>query len=246
MLFWGMWTGAALVMYSAGPGGYPGLRRHASLAAVSIPLWWWFELVNSRVGNWEYINKYDYTSLEYSLLASLAFSTVVPALDSAWGMTMGKLRPRASDAQLHGRLGYTLEAVAGGSTVMMTFAAPGIFFPLVWVGPFLILDGLVGYAGGRSLVRDIIAGDWRLVVEVGLAGIMCGALWEFWNFWSTPKWVYHVTYLDYVHLFEMPLAGYLGYIPFAWSVYQLLHLRPIRRALDHDGAPEVAASLDQG
>ena len=51
VLFWSTWTGATLVMYAAGPGGYPGLRRHARLAAASIPLWWWFELVNGRVEN---------------------------------------------------------------------------------------------------------------------------------------------------------------------------------------------------
>ena len=65
LFFTGMWTGAALVMYAAGSRGYPGWRRHRVLLAVSVPLWWWFELVNERVGNWEYIDSQDYNALEY-------------------------------------------------------------------------------------------------------------------------------------------------------------------------------------
>ena len=229
VFFWGMWMGAALVMYAAGPGGYPGLRRHSLLALVSIPVWWWFELVNNRVGNWEYINKHDYTSLEYFLLASLAFSTVVPALDSVWRMTLGKLRPRVVHDGVTGNLVYLLEAAVGGIAVVITFGWPSLFFPLAWLGPFLIFDGLVGYEGGHALARDILRGEWRLVAAIGLAGLMCGGLWEFWNFWSTPKWVYHIPYFGFLHVFEMPLLGYLGYVPFAWSVYQLLQLGPLRR-----------------
>ncbi len=58
------WTGATLLMYSAGPGGYPGPRRHATLLAVSVPLWWWFEFVNASAGNWECVHQYGYGALE--------------------------------------------------------------------------------------------------------------------------------------------------------------------------------------
>ena len=68
----------------------------------------------------------------------------------------------------------------------------------------------------------------RLAVAVGLAGLLCGTLWEFWNFWATPKWVYHIPYVDFLRVFEMPLLGYAGYIPFAWSIYQLLNIRPLK------------------
>ena len=228
VFFWGIWTGTALAMYALGQGGYPGLRRHALLAAVSVPVWWWFELVNNRVGNWEYINKYDYSSTEYFLLASLAFSTVVPALDSAWRLTTGKLRPRTVPDGVTGNLVYLLEAAAGAIVVAIIFVWPSLLFPLVWVGPFLIFDGLVGYHGGYSFAGDILAGEWRLAAAIGLAGLACGFLWEFWNFWSTPKWVYHIPHFEFLHVFEMPLLGYLGYVSFAWSVYQLLHVRPLR------------------
>ena len=121
-----------------------------------------------------------------------------------------------------------LEALTGVLAIGATFALPDLFFPLAWVGPFLVFDGLVGYQGGRSFAGDLYQGEWRLAVAVGLAGLLCGTLWEFWNFWATPKWVYHIPYVDFLRVFEMPLLGYAGYIPFAWSIYQLLNIRPLK------------------
>ena len=229
MFFAGLWVGATLLMYAGGQSGYPGWRLHVLLAVVSVTLWWWFELVNSRAGNWEYINRYDYNPVQYFLLASVAFSTVVPALHSAWGLTLRILRPDVASRGAARRHGYLAEQFAGIGTVALTFALPSLFFPLIWVGPFLICDGLVGYTGGRSLAQDMLRGEWRVPAAIGLAGLMCGFLWEFWNFWSTPKWVYHIQYLEFLQVFEMPLLGYIGYIPFTWSVYQLLRLRPLDR-----------------
>src|SRR5436309_2205243 len=57
VLFTLLWTGAAVLMYSASARGYPGVGHHLTLGLVSLPLWWWFELVNYRVHNWEYIGR---------------------------------------------------------------------------------------------------------------------------------------------------------------------------------------------
>ena len=228
LFFVGMWTGATLLMYGFAPNGYPGWRSHALLMAVAVPVWWWFELVNSRVGNWEYINQHDYTSVEYFLLASLAFSTVVPALHAAWSLTTPWLRPPPSYSEDEPSRRYVLEASAGALTLASVFILPEVFFPFAWVAPFLILDGLVGYRGGRSIAAELAKDEWRLAAAVGLAGLLCGILWEFWNYWSTPKWIYHVPHFDFLQVFEMPLLGYGGYVPFAWGVYQLLQLGSLK------------------
>ena len=233
LFFTGMWTGAALVMYAAGSRGYPGWRRHLVLLAVSVPLWWWFELVNERVGNWEYIYSQDYNALEYQLLASAAFSTVVPALHAAWSLTQGAVSRTARVVPRMSRRSAATEAMVGASMIAATFVVPDQSFPLVWVGPFLLLDGLLGYRGDSSLVNEMINGEYRLAVTLGVAGLICGFLWEFWNFWATPKWVYHVPYFGFLHLFEMPLLGYGGYIPFAWSVHQLTSLSAFRLVDGH-------------
>ncbi len=48
----------------------------------------------------------------------------------------------------------------------------------------------------------------------GLAALVCGLFWEMWNAYSLSKWSYQVPYLDVLHVFEMPLAGYTGYLAF--------------------------------
>ncbi len=229
--FAGLWLGAAMVMYLASQSGYPGIRRHAIYSALSVPLWWWFELVNSRVGNWEYIGDERYTQLEYFLMASIAFSTVVPALDAAWGLT---IRDRDVGLSIFGRRPAAekwIQVAVGMGLQIGVFAQPAWFFPFVWVAPFLILDGLVAYRGGRSLVSDLLDGKWRLAAQIAAGGLLCGFLWEFWNYWATPKWVYDIPLLDFGRLFEMPILGYAGYVPFAWSVYQLLQLNPLEKIL---------------
>jgi hypothetical protein len=35
-----------------------------------------------------------------------------------------------------------------------------------------------------------------------------------WNFYSLAKWVYHVPFVQRFHVFEMPILGYAGYLPF--------------------------------
>ena len=119
---------------------------------------------------------------------------------------------------------YGFQVGLGSVFQAMVFVWPVVFYPFVWVAPFLIADGLVGYRGGRSLVDDMMGRRWQLLAGVAMAGLLCGFLWEFWNFWSTPKWTYHVPLLDFGRVFEMPVLGYGGYIPFAWGIYQLLRL----------------------
>jgi hypothetical protein len=55
------------------------------------------------------------------------------------------------------------------------------------------------------------------VLLVALAGLGTGLLWELWNLHALPHWEYRIPYLGGLRLFEMPLLGYLGYLPFALS-----------------------------
>ena len=105
-----------------------------------------------------------------------------------------------------------------------TLILPNVFYPLVWIAPFLFIDGLVVTAGGRSIIADLSTGIWRRAAIIAAAGLLCGGLWEFWNFWAFPKWTYDIPLLDFIPIFEMPILGYGGYIPFAWSVLQLVTL----------------------
>jgi hypothetical protein len=39
-----------------------------------------------------------------------------------------------------------------------------------------------------------------------------------------PKWIYHAPWGNWLHVFEMPLLGYGGYLPFALELYAIYHL----------------------
>ena len=116
------------------------------------------------------------------------------------------------------------------------FVWPGGVFPLLWVAPFLVIDGCMGLVKGRSLVGRALDGAFGEVVLIGIAGLSCGILWEFWNYWSMPKWEYSLPYLEFASVFEMPALGYGGYVPFALFVIQaatladVLWLRAVRRS----------------
>jgi hypothetical protein len=57
-------------------------------------------------------------------------------------------------------------------------------------------------------------GDWRAVWLAALAALICGFFWEMWNWHSFSQWIYTVPYVERFKIFEMPLLGFLGYLPF--------------------------------
>ncbi len=60
-----------------------------------------------------------------------------------------------------------------------------------------------------------------MVISLAVAGVVCGFFGELWNHYSFPKWVYHTPGAGFLHIFEMPLLGYGGYVPFALELYAL-------------------------
>ena len=51
--------------------------------------------------------------------------------------------------------------------------------------------------------------------------MICGLLWECWNFWARSKWVYEIPFFDWAPIFEMPVAGFLGFPPFAVASHEM-------------------------
>ena len=66
----------------------------------------------------------------------------------------------------------------------------------------------------RHILTEMGAGDWRGAVAVVLAAIFCGFFWEMWNYFSLSKWKYSVPLVHRFEIFEMPILGYAGYLPF--------------------------------
>jgi hypothetical protein len=114
--------------------------------------------------------------------------------------------------------------LAGLTMLALTLAWPRYFYPLVWLSVFFILEPVNHRLGYRTLLERTTTGDWHQIVSLWLGTLICGFFWEFWNFWSFPKWIYNVPFVDFARIFEMPLLGYGGYLPFALELFALYHL----------------------
>ena len=91
---------------------------------------------------------------------------------------------------------------------------PDYLFPLLWISPFLILISVMTLFGENHVFYAIASGDWRVVISSALAAFICGCFWEMWNFYSLAKSVYSVPFVHRFEIFEMPILGYAGYLPF--------------------------------
>jgi hypothetical protein len=187
-----------------------------ALFVVSAGFWWLFEYLNQFAGNWHYAGIASLGDWDYFVQATLPFSTVLPAVGSTWAW-LGTL-PRLDAMKLPaiaGRAAFAWVALVAGVLSLAGIGLwPDVLFPMVWVAPLLILGGLQQLLFGESLFAALTRGDWRPVLVPALAGLFCGVLWELWNFGSLAKWHYSIPYVQRFHLFEMPLLGYAGYLPF--------------------------------
>ena len=202
-------------------------RKFLLLFAASIPLWWLFEFANRFLGNWRYIHARDYSTPVYVALASLSFSTVMPAIfvtAELW-RTVGPLAGPIRWVRIApSRPGLLAIATGGLAMFIGSLVWPDVLFPLVWIGLFLTLDVVNALTGANSIAAQVAERRWDTVLVLFAAGITCGFFWEMWNSRSLPKWVYDVPHVGWLPIFEMPLLGYGGYLPFALEVYAAYHL----------------------
>ena len=104
-------------------------------------------------------------------------------------------------------------------SLLSSALSPQYFFCLIWVGFIFLLEPFNYRYGGRSLLRDLETGNPRRIYLLLVAGLICGLLWEFWNFWALSKWIYTVPFFNKTKGFEMPFPGFLGFPPFAIQAY---------------------------
>jgi len=203
-------------------------RRFVGLFLVSVPAWWMFEALNNQTGNWVYQGAEYFTPVQFAVLASISFSTVIPAVfgTAELASTFGWLRHMGPGPRIPSSRPVLLGSfLAGWLMIAVLMIWPRLFFPFIWLGPYFVLEPINVWMGRRSLAAFVDKGDWRPVLALWLGVLICGFFWEFWNFYSYPKWVYHVPYLGFLHVFEMPILGYGGYLPFSlelFAIYQFV------------------------
>lgn len=212
-------TGTSLLMRSR--------RRYLGLFLVSAPAWWIFELLNLRTQNWIYIGAEIFTPLEYAFWTTLSFTTVIPAVfGSAEFFASFDFVRRLKRGLVIGTDKRTtlFFFFLGWMMLALLLIWPRIFFGFIWLSLYFILEPINIWQGNRSLAYWTQNGDWRPVITLWLGVLLTAFFWEIWNYYSYPKWIYDVAWGDWLHVFEMPLLGYGGYLPFALELYALYHL----------------------
>lgn len=209
-----------LVLAGAGSDLYERPREFALLLPLSVTLWLFFEVLNFRLGNWHYINL-PAEPLERWAGYVLSFATVLPGLFATARLLdhLGLFRSVATPPWRTVRQLHPVFFVTGAFFLVLPMVAPQYFFPLVWGALVLLLEPWLHDSGGRSLLAGWARGEPRLTLLLLVAGLICGGLWEFWNFEAGAKWMYTVPFVGEMKVFEMPVLGFLGFPFFALECY---------------------------
>lgn len=230
--FFPLWLGYILVVDGlAVVRGRPSLvvrfKQFAWLFVLSAPVWWIFELINRRVDYWQYLPADFLAPAEYYFWTTLCFSTVIPAVFATANLLQGWHWFRKHHVTIEagrtatGRMSYF---IIGWVMLVCTLVWPHYGMAFLWMALFFIIDPVNYWLGNQSLLRSTSRGDWRPVMILFASALVCGFFWELWNYYSWPKWIYTFPFLDFLPVFEMPILGYLGYLPFGLELFAFVAL----------------------
>ena len=229
-LFFPLWLGYILVvdalvqrrarnsLWSRSP------KDFVLLFVLSAPVWWLFELINLRTANWKYLGRELFSPLEFDVLCTISFSIVIPAVfETAELMrSFGWMQRFGSGSRIPATHAVFVGLFVIGLMMLSAMLVwPKIFYPFTWISLVLIFEPINYWTGRPYFLKELRAGDWRTVISLALGALVCGFFWEMWNYYSFPKWTYHIPGAAFLRIFEMPLLGYGGYIPFALELYAL-------------------------
>lgn len=190
-----------------------------------------FELLNLRLGAWYYMNQPSTLSTRWTgwlfTWASVLPSIFVTAeMLAAFGLFRGFKARR-----LAVRPGLIQAFFVGGVVLLaLALAAPGYFRLLAWPALFLLAEPLAYRLGLGSLVRELEGGLPGKTLRLGLAGLLCGALWAAWNTGTTAKLVYTFRFEGLPLVSGLPVAAYAGFAFSALVMYSLYSLASALRA----------------
>jgi hypothetical membrane protein len=190
------------------------------LFPVSAVFWWFFEYLNRFVQNWVYEGVEALSATDYVVFATLPFATVLPAVFGV--VELLRTYPRITAGLDRFVILQTARPrlLAGAVLLLSGVGLAGIgiwsdyLYPLLWVSPLLLIVCIQALRGRATLCASLPQGDWQEIFRWALAALICGFFWEMWNIASLARWVYNVPLVGRFRIFEMPILGYAGYLPF--------------------------------
>lgn len=229
------------------------------LLLFSVGVWLVFEVYNFRLRNWIYLGV-PANPLVRDIAYFWSFATIMPAVFETAdliGIVMKRQVPapkpivrcaRSNRAWIWFGLGIAMVVIPPATS--STLATH--LFGFVWVGFILLLDPINERLGAFSFSREWRTGNWTSTLSLLCAGLVCGFLWEAWNFQAASAGGGHWEYMIPealrifgLHFGKMPVLGLLGFPPFAMELrafYSLLYkLFELDRVLN---SPDWSAAID--
>lgn len=221
-----IWAGFILLMNAlcVKRSGHSPMTDHPWAYAATFPasslFWWFFEYLNRYVWNWYYLGISELGAVEYAVYATVCFASVLPGVCAvaAWLHTFPAFDDRVYRGMSRVNLRKPGWCVFLGvlSAVGLTgiVFAPDYTYPLLWISPvavFLLVQFLMRE---RCVLDPVGEGDWSVFFRFAVAALACGLCWETWNYYALAKWVYAVPWVHRFQIWEMPLIGFGGYLPF--------------------------------
>ena len=232
------WTGFILfadgIVYRARGGSWirSAPREFVWLAIVSIPLWVLFEGYNLIIQNWYYTGLPENFWLRQFGFA-WSFATIWPAIfegaelvavlragrpgsagPAETASTSRPAPPARPALPAPPALSIAIGAVMLATPFLVPDSIARYMAAPIWLGFIFLLEPINARLGAERITRE------RLI-NLALSGVLCGILWEFWNYWSRTKWHYSVPIMEHLKIFEMPVPGYLGFPAFALECFTM-------------------------
>ncbi len=204
---------------------------------LSAFFWWFFEYLNRFVQNWHYEGIGDLSPFMYFIYATLPFSTVLPAVLGTYNLLEtfpGLYSGLHNFIKIKINPYFTAWLILIICTIGLVLIGiyPNILFPLLWVSPLGIIAAIMALQKRKTIFADLADGNWQRIYLLALSSLICGFFWEMWNFYSLAKWVYEVPFVNRFKIFEMPILGYSGYLPFGLEcavIVEMFSLKKIQK-----------------
>ncbi|MGB7158094.1 MAG: hypothetical protein WBD40_08510 [Tepidisphaeraceae bacterium] len=208
-------------------------HHFACLIFASILIWCVFDWINFYfIRAWTYIGMPD-NFWDRAWGYVLAFGAVVPAMlmSGQVFLSAGVFdRARGRAWQLPRWVAPIVLVTGAGMFAWPLIARDPVTNYTLWMSLVFMLDPLNLWLGRPSVLRDWQNGWYGRTLAAFAGGLLCGLLWEFWNYWALAKWTYDLPFLgamEHVRYFEMPVIGLLGFIPFGlacWVMWQTMRI----------------------
>lgn len=248
-----MWTGYilfvdAIVLRVRGSSRLSSNPREIPfLLLISVGVWLLFEAYNLHLKNWQYLGL-PFEPFQRNLGFFWSFATIMPGIFVTIDLVNiilfgGRVKLYRNKLMYKEKRMAIPLVIIGLIMVILPILLPGqiaaYLFGLIWLGYIFLVEPLNQRLGVRSFLDELRRGEARNVVVILLAGLLCGFIWESWNFQalnaSGAYWVYTIP--EALQIFGwkygmMPVLGLLGFAPFAWELVVMYEF--IRKVLGGD------------